>query len=169
MRSGFLRGLAVYLAVALLPTPLLVSWFLTFSSSAAAVDQQQESVDTRPPSLTDLASPQPRLISPASEGPNARLARMQLVPRDLSPEEQVAQFGPHFANATEAREFQLANLTAQLGNPSLALAVIVESEKPLAGTTPLHLPTLDPVLPDPFIRLSPQADYKRANQAPGAD
>ena len=163
MRSGLVRVLAVYLVLALTPTPLVVSWFLTRSSPAAAAVEEDFS-PAASPSLTDLAAPQPRLVSPASDGPDARLARMGLNPHELSGEEEQAASGTSQASASEVREAQLTDLTRQLGNQALAAAVIVEFEKPRAGTPPLHSPTLEPSIPDPFVRLPAQANYKRADQ-----
>jgi hypothetical protein len=167
MQMPLVRGLAVYLALALLPTPILISWFLTQRSSASAVDEE-DTRERQPSSLTDLAPPQPPFVLAASAGPTARLARLGLLPRELSPDEQVAQFGPHFADANDAREYQLASLTAQLGDRGVALAVIAEADKPLAGTPPLHLPGVDVDVPDPFVPLPARANYKRADRTPTA-
>jgi hypothetical protein len=165
MHNRLVRALAIYLALALIPTRFVISWLLTGPSSASAAVEEENEPKGRT-SLTDLAPPQDRFVVPASEGPAARLERLGLVPRDLSPEEQRERFGPHFANATEAREFQLARLTTQIGNRAQAEAVIAEFENRREGTPSLHLPTLEPRVPDPFVPLPARADYKRADQVP---
>jgi hypothetical protein len=166
MQTRFVRGLAVYLSLALLPTPFVVSWLITAASSASAVDEEDTRQRTRPPSLTDLAPPQERLVVPASEGPKARLQSLGLVPQELSPDELQERFGPRFENAAEAREFQVSQLARQLKSRARAEAVLSESERPLAGTPPLHPPTsTEPRVPDPFVRLPARVADERADQA----
>jgi hypothetical protein len=159
LRGRLGRTLVLYLVLAMLPTPFVVSWLLTRPLRAAPP------VDERPltahrPSLTDLAPPQPVLAADPAESPRARLTGLGLEPEGrLSDIGSVVESSP--GSVPRSRKAQVDALAAQLGDRRHAERVMANIERPIPRTRTLFAPRRKPEVPDPFVRLPTHADYRR--------
>ncbi len=147
------RYLVALLALALLPSPLFVTWFLSRPRPALAAETTTRSARGAP--LTDVAPRQP-LLAPDPNGPQRRLASLGLLPS----EEAVSLSEVSGPPPEEVRSELLAELSSQLGE-ARALEVLARIESPPPPTPVLVAPEPNPAVPDPFVRPPLQVDYRR--------
>jgi hypothetical protein len=158
------RGLVLFLAVALLPTPMVVAWFVARPSPAAATPEDDARRSSRE-SVTDLAPPQPFLGRDASEDPNARLTSLRMEPEARAARTQAEEkYKNQFKTAEEARSAQLFKYTLQLGNQARAEAAMAEIGRDVPTPPTLFSPKRRPAVPNPFVPLPAQADYRRGGR-----
>jgi hypothetical protein len=151
-RSG--RFLVLLLALALLPSPIFLTWFLSQPRPAQAAETTTRAAGGAP--VTDVAPRQP-LLPPDPNGPRQRLASLGLLPtrNSVSP---VALSGPL---PDEVRSELLAELTLTVGQ-TRALEALDRIESPPPPPTPvLAAPEPAPAVPDPFVRPPLKVDYRR--------
>jgi hypothetical protein len=148
VRSSKTRSLVALLALALVPSPLFMAWFLSRPRPAEASPEPARS----PVSLTDVAPRQPALPRIAQDEGKPSLRRLALpAPPPTSPEPL----------EIEDRDWWIERFEAQGRSRAEALTALAELENPAPPVPPVVVPNLTPPLGNPFVRPPLRVDPRR--------